>query len=135
MPRKPRRESSPLRVYDALRSYRARYAPRRRRLYLYALLISFAKSVGPVMAYRGFASSAGQEACATQINNPLTEVSSCIDRMASASNFAIDNDLIRLDPCAVSDNGIEFVTTVSFNIDASIRCTAWPESTACVAQA
>src|SRR5450755_530965 len=72
---------------------------------------------------------------ANHTNNVLTEVSSWIDRMASAINFAIDNDLIRVDPHAASDSGIEFVKTTSFSADSSIRFTAGPESTACVAQA
>src|ERR1035441_1011895 len=55
--------------------------------------------------------------------------------MASAINCAIDNDLIRLVFRAASDNGIEFVNTTSCNWLASIRSTAGPESTACVAQA
>src|ERR1035438_842721 len=68
-------------------------------------------------------------------NNVLTEVSSWIDRMASAINFAIDNDLIRVDFHAASESGIEFVKTTSFSSDSSIRFTAGPESTACVAHA
>ena len=59
-----------------------------------------------------------------QTNNTLTDVSSWIDRTASANNFAIDNDLIRLDANAGSDSGIEFVTTTSFKSDVSIRSTA-----------
>jgi len=55
--------------------------------------------------------------------------------MASASNLAIDSDLIRLDFLVSSESGIEFVTTTSFNNDASMRATAPPDKTACVAQA
>src|SRR5947208_16237260 len=69
------------------------------------------------------------------MNNTLTEVSSWMERMASANNVATDNDLIRLDFFASCESGIEFVQTTSFNADASIRPTAGPESTACVAQA
>src|SRR5471030_500812 len=68
-------------------------------------------------------------------NNVLTEVSSWIDRMASAISLAIDSDLIRLLRLASSEKGIEFVQTTSVNSDSSIRCTAGPERTACVAQA
>src|ERR1039457_764819 len=64
-----------------------------------------------------------------QINSTLTEVSSWIDRMASASNFATESDLIRLDFLASFESGIEFVKTTSFKQDASILLTASPEST------
>src|SRR3954454_9767778 len=70
-----------------------------------------------------------------QTNNTLTEVSSCIDRMASANNVATDSDLIRLDFFASSESGIEFETTTSRKHDSSIRLTAGPDRTACVAQA
>src|SRR5882762_1759348 len=68
-------------------------------------------------------------------NKLLTEVSSWIDLIAAAINFAIDSDLIRLDFRASSESGIEFENTTSFNADASIRPTAGPESTAWVAHA
>src|SRR5471030_1987176 len=55
--------------------------------------------------------------------------------MASAISLAIDSDLIRLLRLASSEKGIEFVQTTSVNSDSSIRCTAGPERTACVAQA
>src|ERR1017187_9487039 len=61
-------------------------------------------------------------------NKVLTEVSSWIDRMASAMSCAIDNDLIRLDFRASSESGIEFVKTTSFSPDSSIRRTAGPDS-------
>jgi hypothetical protein len=63
-------------------------------------------------------------------NKVLTDVSSWIDRMASAISFAIDNDLIRLDFRAASESGIEFVKTTSCSPDSSIRLTAGPDSTA-----
>src|SRR5215813_9249528 len=68
-------------------------------------------------------------------NKLLTDVSSWIDLIAAAINFAIDKDLILLDFFASSDSGIEFDNTTCFNFDASIRPTAGPESTAWVAQA
>src|SRR5436305_6747931 len=68
-------------------------------------------------------------------NSVLTEVSSCMDRMALAINCAMDSALIRRHCLAASESGIEFVTTTSRNSDSSIRLTAGPESTACVAQA
>ena len=70
-----------------------------------------------------------------QTNNVLTDVSSCIDRMASAISFAIDSDLIFDDCRASSDSGIEFVKTTSVSAEASMRSTAGPDRTAWVAHA
>src|ERR1039458_3282676 len=50
---------------------------------------------------------------ANYTNKVLTEVSSWIDRMASAINLALDNDTIRVDFHAASESGIEFVKTTS----------------------
>src|ERR1035441_4499628 len=72
----------------------------------------------------------GQAGGLSYTNKVLTEVSSWIDRMASAMSCAIDNDLIRLDFRASSESGIEFVKTTSFSPDSSIRRTAGPDSTA-----
>src|ERR1039458_6564645 len=55
--------------------------------------------------------------------------------MALASKGATERNLILLECLASFDNGIEFVNTTSFNGEDSMRSTAGPESTACVAQA
>src|SRR5689334_20109435 len=69
-----------------------------------------------------------------QINNLLTEVSSWIDRIASANSFATLKHLIFGERQAFSV-GMVLVTTTSLSGEASIRSTAGPLNTAWVADA
>ena len=55
--------------------------------------------------------------------------------MARASSGPTDNVRIFVEFLAASDRGIEFEQTTSRSADFSIRSTAGPESTACVAEA
>src|ERR1019366_432083 len=117
-------------MFPAARVRRASFLPREARTSAATVICSL-KFASPVSGLRSpIRRGTGREACPTQLtwvqrfpqnlnytNNVLTEVSSWIDRMASAINFAIDNDLIRVDFHAASESGIEFVKTTSFSSD------------------
>src|SRR5262245_48518552 len=135
MLRKPPRGYSPRGADDALHSYRGKHAPRPRSLYLFSQPHYFFRACSPIRLRKVRRATWVQDLGILHTNKLLTEVSSWIDLMAAAINFAIDSDLIRLDFLASSESGIEFERTTCFKLDASIRLTAGPESTPCVAQA
>lgn len=71
----------------------------------------------------------------SQTNKVLTEVSSWMDWIARANSGATDKLRIRFERTASSESGTEFVKTTSLIFDSTMRATACPDSTACVAHA